>query len=154
MPRGRKPTPTTLKILRGTNRGRPNAEPRLPAAIPDCPEHLDEIAKAEWDSIAPQLLALGLVAKIDKAGLAAYCQSWSRWIQAEELIRESGQLLVSSKSGQFYSNPAVAVADKMLNQLRAFLIEFGLTPSSRSRLHVQGADPMSKDKKERFFRAS
>jgi len=34
-------------------------------------------------------------------------------------------------------SPFLAVANKALEQMRSFLGEFGMTPASRTRLHVQ-----------------
>ena len=45
--RGRKPTPTRLKILKGSRADRINErEPALPPARPDAPEHLDALRGA------------------------------------------------------------------------------------------------------------
>lgn len=42
-------------------------------------------------------------------------------------------------------SPFLAIANKAFEQMRAMLVEFGMTPSSRSRVHarpLEGADPM------------
>ena len=95
-----------------------------------------------------ELVSLGLMTKIDRAALAAYCQAWARWIQAEEEIRKSS-CIVKSPSGYPIQNPWLAVANTALKQMRAFLTEFGMTPSSRSRVTV--SKPEKKDPFELFL---
>ncbi len=84
----------------------------------------------------PELEALGLLAKIDRASLAAYCQCWARWIEAEELVAEQGLVAVTDK-GNVIQHPAVGIANTALGQMRAFLTEFGMTPASRTRISVK-----------------
>jgi len=144
--RGRKPLPTALKLVRGNpGKRKLNQEEPQPAAVaPECPDFLDETAQAEWRRIVPELLALGVLCRIDRAALAAYCKAWSRWVAAEEKISQQGEI-VKSPSGQPIQNPFLGVANKALKQMKEFLVEFGLTPSSRSRVKAAPAkqvDPM------------
>ena len=41
----------------------------------------------------PELEAAGLLARADRAALAAYCQAWARWVEAEQKIQSSGPVL-------------------------------------------------------------
>ena len=56
--RGRKPTPTYLKLLKG-NPGkraiRPTVEPPRPAVPPPPPDFLIGYAKEEWVRVSPEL---------------------------------------------------------------------------------------------------
>jgi len=136
MSRGRKPTPTRLKLLLGNPGGRPlNAlEPRPAAAVPARPPHLAGEAAAEWDRITRELAALGLVTEVDRAALAAYCTCWARWVKAEETISRSGEVLKGENG--VYQNPWLAIANRCLELLHKFGAEFGLTPSSRTRVRA------------------
>jgi P27 family predicted phage terminase small subunit len=58
--------------------------------VPNCPPHIRGEARKEWRRIGSELVRLGLVARIDKAALALYCQLWQRWIEAEDAVREIG----------------------------------------------------------------
>jgi P27 family predicted phage terminase small subunit len=96
-----------------------------------------------------QLRQLGLVTLIDRAALSAYCALWSRWIDAEAKVREKGSVVRGSE-GNPIMNPYLRVASRALDQMKAMLIEFGMTPSSRSRV---SANPMVvDDDDERFFK--
>jgi phage terminase small subunit len=46
---------------------------------------------------------------------------------------------VKTKSGNVIVNPYLGVRNRALDLMRGFLVEFGMTPSSRSRLQVQPA---------------
>src|SRR5262249_42754142 len=78
--RGRKPKPTRLKEMLGNpgKRALSTGEPVPEAAIPSCPRFLDKEARKEWRRAAPELYALGVLTNLDRAALAAYCESWSR----------------------------------------------------------------------------
>jgi P27 family predicted phage terminase small subunit len=87
---------------------------------------------------------MGLLTSVDRAALAAYCQTYSRWAKAETNIAQYGSVLKSPKSGFPIANPYVGIANRALDQMRKFAVEFGLTPASRSRLSIQtapSADP-------------
>src|SRR5690606_37247509 len=83
--RGRKPNPTALRRLNGNpgKRGYNHLEPVAPEGLPDCPPHLSELARAEWDRIAQVLYEMGVLTMVDRAALAAYCQAYARWAEAE-----------------------------------------------------------------------
>jgi P27 family predicted phage terminase small subunit len=138
--------PTSIKLLRGNPGKRPlnGAEPKPRAKIPPCPAHLDDEAKREWRRTSRELANAGLITVVDRGALAAYCQSWSRWVEAETNLRKAG-MVVKTKNGHPMLNPFLTIANEAMRQMKAFLVEFGMTPSSRSRVHAedQGAtDPM------------
>ena len=143
--RGRKPHPTALKILTGNLGKRPlnKQEPQAPVEVPDMPPHLDEEAQAEWGRISVALHMLRIIARIDRAALAGYCQAYSRWVKAEDILKKTGEVLRSADTGNFYRNPWLDVANRALRQMKEFLIEFGMTPSSRVRLKVAPLDSSS-----------
>lgn len=134
---GRKPLPTHLKIIKGNPGKRPlnKNEPQFTREIPECPDHLDAVAREEWERITQELYRLNLLTTVDRAALAAYCQAWSRWTEAELNLRKTG-MVVKTKDGYPLLNPYLSVINKTLLQMRAFLTEFGLTPASRSRISV------------------
>jgi P27 family predicted phage terminase small subunit len=110
----------------------------VPAGLPDCPDWLDEEAKAEWQRIVPELDAMGLLSRVDRPALAAYCTAWSRWVNAEEQVRKFGPIVKSPERGFPMKSPYLSIADQALEIMRKMMVEFGLTPSSRSRIRVPG----------------
>lgn len=146
MAKGRKPLPTQTKKLRGNpgKRALNSEEPIPPTGAPDCPGFLSRIAKEEWNSIIPIIDEMKLLSRADGKAIAAYCQCYSRWREAEKLIDKFGMIVeepIVTKEGEvvgtkYKKNPACNVAKEMVGQMRAFLSLFGLDPSSRSRLRV------------------
>lgn len=136
MSRGRKPKPTELKRLAGNPGKRPlgnEPQPPRPEGTPYAPRHLNDAAKKEWRRLVGILLEMGLYTVVDRAALAMYCQAWGRWVVAEKKVAEGEEMLKSEK-GIFYQNPWRHEANRAYEQMRKMLAEFGLTPSSRTRL--------------------
>ena len=135
---GRRPAPTKLKLLSGNpgKRRLNEREPEPASRLPEPPDHLSDEAKREWDRVGALLLVVGLVSELDRAALAAYCQAWARWVEAEEALRQYG-VVIKSPSGFPMQSPFLAVANKALEQMRWTLVEFGLTPASRTKVHAE-----------------
>ena len=145
--KGPKPKPTQIKLVTGTARThRLNAaEPQPDIDCPEPPGHLTAPARAEWDRVVPELLALGLLSHLDRGALAAYCQAYGRWAAAEAALARMAErdtvtdgLVIRTKSGNLIQNPLVGAANKAMADLVRYAAEFGLTPSARAR--VSGAD--------------
>jgi P27 family predicted phage terminase small subunit len=143
--RGRKPTPTALKILHGNpgKRRLPDNEVQPPSEIPEPPDHLDDAAKKEWARITELLSQLGLIARLDMAGIAAYCVAFSRWADAERKVAKHGIIVMSPDKKFPMKSPYLSVAESAMEAMRKMLAEFGLTPSSRTRLSC-GVKPLDK----------
>ena len=123
---GRKPIP------------RPGAPSEGLSALPRCPAHLDETARKEWRRLATPLHEAGILTIADRAALAAYCQAWSRWVEAEEHLRKTPALL-KTPSGYVQQSPWLSVANKQLELMGRFMSELGLTPAARTRLDLDVA---------------
>jgi P27 family predicted phage terminase small subunit len=134
---GRRPKPTELRRAQGNpgHRALNKREPK-PTGVPRCPTHLDDTAKAEWRRVSGELVALGLLTSVDRAALAAYCASYSKWVNADIQIQKFGSVIKSPKSGFPIPNPYCGIGNTALDQMRKFLCEFGMTPASRSRIQV------------------
>lgn len=143
--RGRKPTPTTLKRLRGNPGRRPIADdsgvtmsekiPRPPARLTDDPA-TGFFPHREWFRMAPRLHAAGLLTTLDLRLFEGYCVQYARWCQAEDEIRRSGTVILSARHKQPMISPFVKVARDAFAAWNKALLEFGMTPSSRSRVSV------------------
>ena len=90
-----------------------------------------------------------MLTTFDRAALAAYCQAWGRWVEAEERLRETPPL-VKTPSGYVQQSPWLTIANKQLELMGRYMVELGLTPAARSRLGTSaqaigvvsaGADP-------------
>ena len=136
--KGRKPKPTTLKLLAGNpgKRRMNDREPVPPSQIPECPDWLNATARQEWDRMSQILHGMGLLTTADRSALAAYCVAYARWVQAEQQVQKYGTIVKSPDKGFPMKSPYLTVADQALEAMRKLMVEFGLTPSSRSRIKL------------------
>lgn len=145
--RGRKPKPTALKIITGKPGHRPlNDDEPTPEIIIDTPEypaHLSGEARAEWNRLYPILARNGMISEADLNSFAGYCQAYGRWQVAESYIAQQGEVLIAGggegKQGMPIQNPYLAVSNKAQEYMLKREIEFGMTPSSRSRVSATAA---------------
>ena len=133
--RGRKPTPTAIKLLEGNPGKRPlNAnEPKPAKKAPSCPKWLEPEAKKEWRRLAKQMEQIGILTQVDMAAFAGYCQAYARWKEAEEFITQHGTI-VRTPSGYWQQVPQVTISHANQKIMLQAAAEFGLTPSARSRI--------------------
>lgn len=144
--RGPPPKPTALRLLEGDVSHRPSnsLEPKPALVMPRCPQWLSPEAKKGWRRLAPQLHRLRVLTEVDGDALAAYCQTYSRWKDAEQFIAKHGAVYpLRDDSGRIkcmQQVPQVSIARTLLLVLRAYQQEFGLTPASRSRVSMVASD--------------
>ena len=134
----RKVVPRKLKVIKGTfrsDRANPN-EPVYPDQIPEPSDFLNNYGKKEWDRISKDLFNQGLLASVDMAALTGYCQAFGRWAQAEKNLLEE-DLILTTIQGNYIQNPLIGIANTSMEHMRKFLIEFGMTPSSRSKVSAK-----------------
>jgi P27 family predicted phage terminase small subunit len=159
MPRRAKPT--ALRLIEGNRSKRPlpKNEPHPRSGIPQPPKHLDAYAMAEWNRIAPELEAIGLLSTIDGSALAAYCQCISRWMQAEEALARmkardklTSGLMIKTSNGNVIQNPLLGVANRAMLMAIRFSCEFGMSPAARARLSAMPHEPGKENgAKESYF---
>lgn len=143
---GRRPKPSAVRILEGNRGHRPlnDHEPQPRALPPDCPEWLNEFARAEWARVGAEMCEVpGWLTVVDRAVLAAYCQSYGRWQLAEMAIDKNGSVYEAvfvDSSGQEHltpkPRPEVKIAKDEKMAMKAFAVELGLSPTARGKLSV------------------
>ena len=120
---GRAARPAKLKLANGrtgdTDSGgrKVNAGPAFQRFAPDPPAWLSSEAAKEWRRIVPELTRVKLIKPIDSAGLAAYCEAWSRFVDASITYDEGGKVQLGR-------------VQSCSTELRQWAREFGLTPSA------------------------
>lgn len=153
--RGRKPKPTAVKVLEG-NPGKRELNMFEPVprktSLPKCPDWLEEEARNEWHRLSKNLYELGLLTDLDVQAFASYCQAYARWREAEEFITQHGSL-IKTKSGYWQQVPQVSIAHQNQKIMMQAAAEFGLTPSSRSRIIVDQALNREADEMEMILLA-
>lgn len=147
---GPPPTPLSLRVLRGNPGKRPMPKnPPKPTAGASCPKMLSAEARAEWRRVEPELLHLGLLTQVDRAALAAYCESWADFRWAVGDIGKVGRV-VEAGNGTLIPNPAVQIKRQAMQKIREFSAEFGFTPAARARIELSHAEEKDTDL-DRFF---
>lgn len=138
--RGRKPTPTKLKILRGNPGERPlnDKEPQPAAGTPDRPTWLKGAARKIWDALLPGLVELGVVTQIDGHTFAAFCQACAELDYATAILEKEGRIITSKRGGK-RSHPAVEQQRSAMKAVKDFSALFGIDPSSRTRIKLPGS---------------
>jgi len=150
---GPKPMPTQLKVLRG-NPGRRrlnNLEPEPGPSRKKVPSWLPSEAKQYWNDLHPMLERLGVMTEADELALAGLCATYAAWREAYAFLQEHGTAYKTvSTAGDvlWKSYPQVQVFSDMGKQLRVWLVEFGLSPSSRSKVKTI---TRKKDNGKKFF---
>lgn len=120
-------------------------EPDPGPGTPECPQHLDEVARGEWNRAAPILNRMGVLTEIDRTIFAGYCQLYSRWVTIEGELAKSNLLIIKHtvdgagiEHEEPKQNPLVIMARQTLHEIRSFCSEFGMTATSRGRISVAG----------------
>jgi P27 family predicted phage terminase small subunit len=134
-------------------------EPKPALVRPSCPAWLTLQAKREWRRIAKELEILGLLTRVDRAALAAYCQCYGRWWQAEKVIQERGFVTEvfrldaegNEVTSYLQQRPEVSISRNMLMLMKAFLTEFGMTPAARTRINAKPLEDKGAKTKEFLF---
>jgi len=142
MAKGRKPEPTNLKVLKGTDRkDRLNVnEPKTePVAEMKPPSYLNNTAKVAFRELVKLVGAKGMnvLAEADKTALAMLCDQYSIYRSARSKIKSEGLTFTTTgRNGkQIKARPEVQIANNAWDRVAKMMVEFGLTPSSRSRVN-------------------
>jgi P27 family predicted phage terminase small subunit len=152
MPAGRPPKPTHLHILDGTYREdrHGDAAANAPAlepvtTLPDAPDWLGDDGVVEWKRVGQELLEKNVLTLADLPSFAGYCASLERAIGAERALQH-GDYVITTPAGFGQARPEIAIARQAWAEVRKFAQEFGMTPSSRTRVRpVPTKEPAKKD---------
>lgn len=121
------------------------------------PRFLAGEARAEWKRVIPILCNMGVLTVADGKALAAYCSAYAQLAKAEAAIEKYGIICATLDQvtgvAELKVNPAVRVKSDALRQMKSFLIEFGLTPASRSKLKINANHDDQPDALDELFDA-
>jgi P27 family predicted phage terminase small subunit len=139
--RGPPPDPTAIRLIKGNPGKRPinKAEPKPEAKVPDCPEHLNEVARGQWDKLVPVLLGMKVLTEADQIALANLCQAYATLIEAQNQMAKTG-ILYKTNSGHIQQSPLLSIINGQVHIVNSLLREFGLTPSARTRVSVASGE--------------
>jgi P27 family predicted phage terminase small subunit len=159
--RGRKRKPTALKLVAGRtgkkattiNAGKrklPENEPKIDAAIPTCPKHLNAEERDLWAEIGKELYDLGVLTNVDAGVFEVYVTALAIMRRVKPEIEKS--LVFDGPNGGPIQNPYLAIYNKAKEHVMKAGAELGVSPASRSRVSVkkqkESADPFEEFEKE------
>ena len=140
-------TAPRLRILRGNPSGkpiRPEPQPEILITPEHPPVYLTALAATEWERVVKQLHKLRMLTALDLPTLAAYCQAYAVWVEAQYLLKAAAAvdhvnngLLVPARSRDskgFVVNPLLAVIRESAREMFRYASEFGFTPVARTRI--------------------
>jgi len=141
--RGRKPTPTHLKLIAGNpgKRAINHNEPKPDSKEPPMPPDLDADEKAAWRYVTGELERMGILASSDLGIITAYCTHWGTYTRAKRAFQGDGsQDVVTTLTGAQKKNPHLQIMEAALRALERTSSELGLTPTARTRIHIEKQD--------------
>jgi P27 family predicted phage terminase small subunit len=153
---GRRPKPTHLRLVTGNAGKRPinKAEPTLSRSIPSPPEHLSPSARVAWGRFSAMLDRIGVLTEADAAALEQVSETYAEIVELRADIAANGRFqTVITKSGDQMERmrPAYSALMDADRRLKAWLVEFGVTPAARSKVKVNGADEKQEDPAASYF---
>ncbi|MBC7285458.1 MAG: phage terminase small subunit P27 family [Hoeflea sp.] len=142
MTKGRKPTPSHLKIVRGTNRADRGArnEPKPGRERPSAPADMSDRGRDAWGYVIGILDCMGVLTEADAMAVELMCEARADWLSARDAITAAGGETYKTEAGLIKAHPAVAMRNDAARRLQSLLAEFGMTPSSRSKVNAQDSD--------------
>lgn len=171
---GRNAVSPDVHVLRGTfqpSRHAGHTVPDPPKGTPIPPEPLSSpVEQAEWDRMVTRLERTGALSVVDDAALYQYVKLYAETeaIAVTQLETAASIDILEDNLAKIAKDELVAVFQEItkLRQLEAryttqirqgrmairqYLIEFGMTPSARTRVKLPPAKPVVDPNKERYF---
>jgi phage terminase small subunit len=157
--RGPAPKPTGVRVLEGcrAHRPLPENEPQYPPEIPSRPKKISRQARVVWDELVAEMVPANVLRSVDQRALwqlaedeallsEAYAGLWRMVRALQDKAKSEGKelpggalfALVSMTSGRLAMNAIRDLGARILVERR----EFGLTPSSRTRISTPGESSM------------
>jgi P27 family predicted phage terminase small subunit len=152
MARGRKPIPAHLKLVtgKGAKMNVDTKPPVAPAGFPDPPDTLSSRARKQWPNVVATLSKMGVIAPSDWMAVEQLCEARADWFDARDAIEEQGAVF-TSMTGVIKANPAVAMRNDAARRIASLMAEFGLTPSSRTKVPQADKAPDENDPSAKYF---
>lgn len=133
---GRPPVPTAIKVLQGTDQkcrvNKNEPQPKLTAS-PEPPDTLSKDAKVQYKAYWEVLEDARMVTEVDTVALSLMASATAEYYEAARMCEKFGNVVKGPnglpKISEFYK-----IKEKAESRMLAYLREFGMTPSSRTRV--------------------
>jgi P27 family predicted phage terminase small subunit len=123
-----------VRFLRGNPGKRRGGRKSVKAApgAPAPPTWLSVEAKAEWRRVVPELDAMGVLARVDRAVLTLYCDAWARFVAVSRLLDRAE--LVRRERGHEAKTPLWQVYRDASGLVAQLAKDIGASPAGRLRM--------------------
>jgi P27 family predicted phage terminase small subunit len=143
--RGKKPKPTSLRLIEGNREHRTihdENEPRPERKAPPRPKELDVDERKAWRYLVKELDKMGTLATSDRANMTAYCHAWGVWIRAKRKLNELAKdnpdcEIIMTDKGNWIQNPWLSNANRGMADVVKYGSFLGLDPTSRTRIKTE-----------------
>ena len=137
--RGRKPTPTFLRVIRGnpSKRAMPKREPVPHGDLLKAPEFLSDAQRRYWTQ-AIAALPPGLLKRSDSPLLAGFVMAYATAIECNDKMAYTSLVIgVGPKSSRvLMGNPYERIRRQNISLMVKIASEIGLSPVSRTRIEL------------------
>lgn len=132
--------------MQGDRKDRINEqEPEAPIAVPDPPDYLSDDTPStggrsavDWFvHLAGKLARMRVMSEYDVEALVKIAEDEVIYRHAMRMISGSDLIIAAPNSGAPMQNPWVSIKNKAQERLMRAYAEFGMTPSSRTRVNRQ-----------------
>lgn len=140
--KGRKPTPSALKKMRGTDQpvrvNENEPETNTLSKMPPPPKWFGKLAKKIYRSKSKELINQGVMGTLDIDMFVLYCNEYATYIEtSEEIAKIPYNAKLSESSVEVYRRIRQQ-NQQAWERAKSIAIEFGFTPSARSRVTTTG----------------
>ena len=140
--KGRKPTPTALKRLRSTDQPVRINENEVSGGhiskMPPAPSWFSKMAKLIYKTKGKELMAQNIVGMLDIDMFLLYCNEYAKYIETSEQLSKTSATDSLSKDDEKVYQRISRENQHAWERAKAIAIEFGFTPSARSRVNAIG----------------
>ncbi len=142
---GRKPTPTSLKILAGNpgHQRLPQNEPKPRPITPAMPEYLGADGQAKWNELLPELEYSGTLTIVDRDVFGRHCLAYQWMLDARQHIEDEG-MTTENAAGSPILSPWVAIYNRAWDDMAKTGAELGIGAASRTHVEVRKPPPATK----------
>lgn len=157
--------PTQTKIIHGTFRKdrapKHEPQPERVLGIPRPPAYLSKYAKKAWKALAGELVEKGILTVIDTLALEACCEAYGQYRLAHEAVFRPVDPETGKRGKRTFAEymegrnsqtmPEYTAMKGAWATFKSYLIEFGMTPASRTKLEISDKKGEETDPMERLF---
>lgn len=142
--RGRKPDPTSLKLISGSRniRDDPEDEPIPAGALAEPPESMTDSQRVIWRE-AIENAPRGLLRRLDGQLLSIWVVAADMHEKASIEVQKYGMVVTTAKQGVAIQSPYLPIVNRQAEIMLRCASELGFSPTSRSRITL--ADGGKKD---------